>query len=89
MTLTNTTGSAVSLDGYVLFSTKGDERLLLSGLTLEAGGSWTIGGRKTKGSADQIWDEKGIWAKKKKDVGILYDCWGRPVACADNGVEEK
>ena len=32
---------------------------------------------------------KGIWAKKKKDVGILYDCWGRPVACADNGVEEK
>ena len=89
VTLKNTTGNAVSLDGYVLFSTRGDERLLLSGLTLEAGGSWTIGGRKTKGFADQIWDEKGIWAKKKKDVGILYDCWGRPVACADNGAEEK
>jgi len=89
VTLTNTTGNAVSLDGYVLFSTKGDERLPLSGLTLEAGGTWTIGGKKTKVPVDQTWDEKSVWSKKKRDVGVLYDPWGRPVASADNGVEEK
>ena len=88
VTLTNTTGNAVSLDGYVLFSTKGDERLLLSGLTLEAGASWVIGGRKTKATVDQTWDEKNIWSNKKRDAGVLYDPWGRPVACADNGIEE-
>ena len=89
VTLTNMTGNTVSLDGYVLFSTKGDERLPLSGLTVEAGGTWTIGGKKTKVPVDQTWDEKSVWSKKKRDVGVLYDPWGRPVASADNGVEEK
>ena len=88
VTLTNNTGSAVSLDGYVLFSTKGDKRLMLSGLTLEAGGSWVIGGKKTKKSVDQTWDGKNIWSNKKRDAGVLYDPWGRPVACADNGIAE-
>ena len=89
VTLTNTTGNTVSLDGYVLFSTKGDEKLTLSGLTLEPGGTWIIGGKKTKLPVDQTWDEKSVWSKKKRDVGVLYDLWGRPVATADNGVEEK
>lgn len=89
VTLTNTAGNAISLDGYVLFSTKGDERLPLSGLTLEAGWSWVIGGRKTKKPVDQTWDEKNIWSEKKRDAGVLYDPWGRPVACADNGIGEN
>ena len=89
VTLTNTAGNAVSLDGYLLFSTKGDERLPLSGLTLEPGGTWTVGGKKTKVPVDQTWDEKSVWSKKKRDVGVLYDPWGRPVASADNGVSEK
>lgn len=89
VTLTNTAGNAVSLDGYVLFSTKGDEKLPLSGLTLEAGRSWVIGGRKTKKPVDQTWDEKNIWSEKKRDAGVLYDPWGRPVACADNGIGEN
>ena len=89
VTLTNTAGNVVSLDGYLLFSTKGDERLPLSGLTLEPGGTWTVGGKKTKVPVDQTWDEKSVWSKKKRDVGVLYDPWGRPVASADNGVSEK
>ena len=28
------------------------------------------------------------WSNKKRDVGILYDPWGRQVVCADNGLME-
>ena len=85
--LRNTSEEAVSLDGYTLFSTKGDETLLLSGLALDPGGAWTIGGRNASIPVDQTWDEKYVWSNKKRDTGILYDPWGRPVSAADNGLE--
>jgi len=88
ITLRNTAAEPVSLDGYTIFSTTGNETLTLKDLTLEPGGSWTIGGRKTTAPVDQIWDEKYVWSDKKRDVGALYDPWGRPVACADNGLKE-
>ena len=88
ITLRNTAAEPVSLDGYTIFSTTGNEALTLKDLTLENGGSWTIGGRKTTAPVDQIWDEKYVWSDKKRDVGALYDPWGRPVACADNGLKE-
>ena len=87
VTLRNTSGMPVSLDGYTLLSTKGTKSLRLSGLTLEPGGQWIIGGRKTSVPVDQTWDEKNVWSNKKRDVGILYDPWGRPVCCADNGLD--
>ena len=87
VTLRNTPGAPVSLDGYTLLSTKGTKSLRLSGLTLEPGGQWVIGGRKTTVTVDQTWDEKNVWSNKKRDVGILYDPWGRPVCCADNGLD--
>ena len=89
VTLTNTSGRDALLDGYVLFSTKGDETLTLTDLTLAPGESWTVGSRKTTVPADQTWDEKNVWSNKKRDAGILYDPWGRPVACGDNGIGEK
>ena len=88
ITLRNTAAEPVSLDGYTIFSTTGNEALTLKDLTLENGGSWTIGGRKTTVPVDQTWDEKYVWSDKKRDVGVLYDSWGRPVACADNGLKE-
>ena len=71
-----------------IYSTKGDETLLLGDLLLKPGESHVIGSRNAKVPADQIWDEEHVWSNKKRDVGLLYDPWGRPVACADNGIQE-
>ena len=87
-TLRNTAEDPVSLNGYTLYSTKGDELLRLTGPTLRPGESWVIGSRSTTDSVDQTWDEKRVWSNKKQDYGILYDPWGRPVACADNGLAD-
>ena len=89
VTLRNNGAKDIRLDGYTLYSTKGNETLALEGLTLPPGGSWVIAGRKGEGPADQTWDEKNVWSAKKRDIGILYDPWGRPVARANNGIEEN
>ncbi len=88
VTLTNTAAASVSLDGYTIYSTKGDETLLLEDLTLAPGESRIIGGRNASVPVDQTWDEKYVWSNKKRDVGILYDPWGRPVAAAENGLPD-
>ena len=62
--------------------------LTLSDAELPPGGLRVIGSLSTKGSADQTWPDKKIWNKKKRDVAILYDNWGRPVAFADNGITD-
>ena len=47
-----------------------------------------VGSRSTDGAVDCRWDIKRVWNKKKRDAGVLYDAYGRVVACTDNGVEE-
>ena len=86
VTLRNTGTDSLSLDGYSIYSTKGNETLLLSGLTLAPGESLIIGSLNATIPADLTWNEEYVWSNKKRDVGILYDPWGRPVACADNGL---
>ena len=88
ITLRNTGTEAVSLDRYSIFSTNGNESILLDGLTLEPGGRWVIGSLATKIPADQTWDRKRVWSETETDVGTLYDPWGRPVASADNGLRK-
>ncbi|MBQ9008215.1 MAG: MBL fold metallo-hydrolase [Clostridia bacterium] len=88
VTLRNTADTSADLNGYILYSTKGDETLLLEGPVLGSGESWVIGSRHALGPVDQTWDEKSVWSDKKRDVGILYDPWGRPIAVADNGIED-
>ena len=88
VTLRNTASDSVSLDGYTLYSTKGDESLRLTGPTLGPGEAWVIGSRSAAVPVDQTWEEKRVWSNKKTDYGILYDPWGRPVACADNGLAD-
>ena len=88
VTIRNVSGEAVTLSGYILFSSKGDEMLELPEITLQAGEDYTVGSLITRGAADLIWREPRIWAAKKRDTAILYDAYGRPVARADNGLEE-
>ena len=88
-TLRNMTEAPLSLDGYTLYSTKGDETIRLEDVTLAPGGVWVIAGMHSSSPADQKWEgEEYVWHNKKKDIGILYDPWGRPVACADNGLDD-
>lgn len=81
-------GGPVSLAGCVVYSTKGNEMLTLPDVTLQNGQSYTIGSKATGGNCDFVWPVKRVWNKKKLDVGILYDSFGRPIACTDNGLSE-
>lgn len=88
LTIENTSGEALSLSGCILYSSKGDETLTLPELTLSPDQTLRIGSRGTNAESDIIWNEKRVWSRKKRDVAILYDAWGRPIACTDNGLEE-
>lgn len=88
VTVTNSGGEDIRLDGCLLYSAKGNETLLLDGLTVAAGGSLVIGSKSTQGAMDVKWDEKKVWNQKKRDVALLYDGYGRILACTDNGLAE-
>lgn len=78
----------LSLDGCFLYSTRGDEGLYLNGFSVLPGETFVIGTKTTVGSANIKWDEKRVWNQKKRDAAILYDAYGRILACTDNGLTE-
>ena len=86
--LTNTKNEQVTLSGCFLYSSKGDDAFPLRDISLNANESIVIGSKKTK-DADITIDKKTLWHEKKKDIGILYDAYGRILAVADNGLKEK
>ena len=86
ITISNASGASVSLSGYEIFSTKGDDWLILPDLTLEPGGSVAVGTLSSRGAADITWQEKRVWSQTDRDTAILYDLFGRPVAWTDNGI---
>lgn len=88
VTLANTGDQSVSLKGCRLFSTKGEEMLLLPEITLTAGQSFVIGTKTTKGAVDYQWNDKKVWHQSKRDMAILYDAYGRALARTDNGFDE-
>ena len=88
LTILNKNGAAVKLEGCVLYSTKGDELLNMPEITLEPGQSYVIGTRKTEGQMDYCWDRKRVWSKTQLDTAIVYDAYGRILACTNNGMAE-
>ena len=86
LTLRNSGGEAVALDGWYLYSSRGGEFFAFPvGTQLSAGASATVGGRSA-GTVDFLWDEKRVIHKSKEDVLTLYDSWGRAVSSvAANG----
>ena len=86
LTLYNTGSSDISLAGWTVFSTKGEECVTLpEDAALPAGGSWSLGTRATKTEADGTADIKRLWHKSKYDEARVYDAAGNPVAVTDNG----
>ncbi len=84
----NTGTDAVSLLDWQVYSSKGNDLLPLPDHILEAGESYIIGSRKSEKEYQLLWDLKRVWHKSKLDHAILYDAFGRPVACTDNGMPE-
>ena len=90
VTVTNGSSEDICLDGCLLYSTRGNETLMLDGLTVAAHASLVIGTKTTKDdvNVNVKWDEKKVWHQKKRDAALLYDRYGRILACTDNGLEE-
>ena len=88
LTLRNEGEDALELTGGVLYSSKGDETLILPRVTLLPGETYVVGSQSTEIACDLLWEEKRVWHKKKWDQAILYDCYGRAIARTDNGLSE-
>ena len=88
VTIQNTGNSALRLAGYALYSTKGNDLLIIPDVTVQPGGQYVIGSGETTIATDLTWRKKRVWNDSKFDMGILYDAFGRPIAWAHNGITE-
>ena len=89
LTLRNGGKETIALDGWIIYSTRGEDCVVLpDGLTLPAGRSLTLGTRATGVQADVTLDNKRIWHKSKYDLCIVYDACGGVAAVTDNGMPE-
>ena len=88
LTVYNQSGEAFSLQGCCVYSTKGNELLSLPDMAVPAGGQFVIGTQATDSGADVYLDTKRVWHKKRLDRAVLYDAFGRVLACTDNGMAE-
>lgn len=90
LTLQNTGTEAVSLAGWYVFSTKGEEIFFFpEGASIAPGATARLGSQSTSGNCDWRFDEKNVWHQKRKDEAVLYDAWGREVARLSNGMTEE
>ncbi len=86
--ITNTNTEPVTLTGCFLYSSKGDDSFPLPAITLQPGESKVIGNKNAKDVDIKI-DKKSIWHEKKRDIGILYDAYGRILSVDNNGLKEN
>lgn len=89
LTLQNGGGQEISLDGWIIFSTKGEDCVTLpEGAVLPAGGVYTLGTRATEAEVDCKLDIKRLWHKSKWDQCVIFDASGGVAAVTDNGMPE-
>lgn len=88
LTIQNSGDSPLSLKGCALYSSQGGDLFYLPEGEIAPGGEYTVGSRSTDGACDAVWNVKRVWSKKKRDVALLADAWGRTLACTDNGIWE-
>ena len=90
LTISNAGSETVSLAGWYVFSTRGDEIFFFpEDAALAPGATARLGSQATQGARDWLFDDKNVWHNKKKDEAVLYDPYGRPVARMDNGLTEE
>lgn len=78
----NRSDSPVSLEGFFLYSDRGNELMVFpKGITVSANGKIVVGTRSSENiDFDVLWDEKNVIHDKKTDVITLLDPYARPVA---------
>ena len=87
ITLANSSGEELSLEGFYLHSERGNELFAFpDGTALAPGATLTVGTYSTEGGCDLLWEDKKVVHKKKTDMFRLYDPWGRVVDAMDNGL---
>jgi competence protein ComEC len=88
LTIINRSGESLNLAGCSVYSTKGNELFALPDAAVAPGGQFVTGTESTGVGVDWQFSVKRLWHKKKLDRAILYDAYGRVLACTDNGLEE-
>ena len=85
--LASSAGKAIDLEGFYLYSDRGDELFVFpEGASIAPGGRLILGTNSTDGDFDLLWDDKKVVHKKKTDVFTLYDPYGRAVDSLSNGL---
>jgi len=89
LTLRNSTSSDISLDGWTLYSSRGETMVVLTeNDVIPANGVYKIGTHSTGEGASTVLSINRLWHKSKYDQAILYDASGQVVAVTDNGMPE-
>ncbi len=90
LTIKNTGTEAISLAGWYVFSTRGEEIFFFpDNASLAPGATARLGSTETPGACDWRFDDKNVWHNKKKDEAMLYDPYGRVTDRLDNGLTEE
>jgi len=90
VTLKNNGAEAISLGGWYVFSSRGQEIFFFpENASLAPGLAVRLGSSQTPDACDWRFDDKNVWHNKKKDVAVLYDPYGRAVDQMDNGMTEE
>ncbi len=90
LTITNSGKDTVSLKGWYVFSTRGEEIFFFpDNAVLAPGAAVRLGSQATQGACDWRFDDKNVWHNKKKDEAVLYNPYGRAVDRIDNGLTEE
>jgi len=89
LTLRNSTSQDISLDGWTLYSSRGDTTIVLPpDAVIPANGVYKIGTHSTGVSASVTLSVNRLWHKSKYDQATLYDASGNIVIVTDNGMPE-
>lgn len=87
LTLRNTGSQTVSLAGWYVYSTKGDEIFFFPrDASLAPGATALLGSQGSDQDCDWRFDDKNVWSDKKADEAVLYDPYGRVAAMLGNGL---
>jgi hypothetical protein len=90
LSIRNAGSDTVSLKGWYVFSTRGEEIFFFpENAALAPGATARLGSEDTPGACEWRFGDKNVWHNKKKDEAVLYDPYGRPVARIDNGLTEE
>ena len=80
VTVENAGDETVDLSGWWIVSEIGSEVFEFpDGVTLEPGGTLTVGTNHYSGDPDLRWDDARVWHKSKEDRAFLIDPWGSTV----------